>query len=780
MLASQQAQRAEAERWQQLYHRSQARLMAAQSELLRAQDAVRLELSVLLAAESLRREPTLEAAQSLQQGLKLLPPRGRLAVAHDDGRVNDLVFTADGRWLVSAGDDGTLRIHDVAAGREQARLDIGGRVMALQLAPGGACVAAQCFQSGDLVLARVPDGACLARLPHPADVTAAAWLPDGTRLLTGAADGRVRLWRVPDVGAGPGAQEPPLVMDVGGVPGALALSPQGDAFLCACNASSAQVRGTDGALALFDLAAGTESWRQALGAAALDVAFASGGKLAVSAGWDLQARVFDASTGRPVVAVTHSQVVTKVVTSPDGQRLASLSDDGIAAVLDLALGEVVARLRPQGGVMGAAFSPDGRWLATCGLGALVQVWDIATQQELLRGTGASGANAIAFAPDGAALAVARWARIDSVRLLDDGEGLPLRHGRAMQAGAFSGDGRLAALAPGGGRLEVADLARGQRVAVFGVPEDIEFVHCSGDGRRVLTQEAGTGVVCAWDVASGRELWRSASAPALHGAQLSPCGRYAALTPLQGDLAWIRAVEDGTLLATLPFRAPLTPAFSPDGAQVLTAGDDAGLRVCRSADGAEVQVLPHDGPLYGARFSPSGAQVVGHADDGRILVWDRGSSAVLLQLEQGGGYVSSVACSADGRWLASAGETSVRVWDAASGAPGPQFVIEGGVDYVTFTPDSECVAAGSRDHRARIWNLASGTEVACIAFEGEVFEMDFDVGGGHVLIEHVRGARRYRTAWRWRPADLLALAEASVTRTLTDDERRRYVADEAPR
>jgi len=163
-------------------------------------------------------------------------------------------------------------------------------------------------------------------------------------------------------------------------------------------------------------------------------------------------------------------------------------------------------------------------------------------------------------------------------------------------------------------------------------------------------------------------------------------------------------------------------------------------------------------------------------DGWLHVWPREGGGEPLRLEHGGGYVASAACSADGRWLASAGANSVRVWHAASGAPGPQFGVEGGVDYVTFTPDSRFVAAGSRDQRARVWDLASGEEVACLAFEGEVFEMQFEAGGRYVLVEHTRGATRQRSAWRWRPADLLALAAASVTRELTGDERRRYVGD----
>jgi hypothetical protein len=55
-------------------------------------------------------------------------------------------------------------------------------------------------------------------------------------------------------------------------------------------------------------------------------------------------------------------------------------------------------------------------------------------------------------------------------------------------------------------------------------------------------------------------------------------------------------------------------------------------------------------------------------------------------------------------------------------------------------------------------------------------MQFCHAGRYVLVEHMRGAQRHRTAWRWRPDDLLALADASVTRALTEEEWRQSVGD----
>ena len=69
--------------------------------------------------------------------------------------------------------------------------------------------------------------------------------------------------------------------------------------------------------------------------------------------------------------------------SPDGQRLASASDDQTVKIWDSATGKELFSLKGHaGGVRSVAFSPDGQRLASASLDQTVKIWDSATGKEL--------------------------------------------------------------------------------------------------------------------------------------------------------------------------------------------------------------------------------------------------------------------------------------------------------------------------------------------------------------------------------------------------------------
>ncbi len=105
------------------------------------------------------------------------------------------------------------------------------------------------------------------------------------------------------------------------------------------------------------------------------------------------------------------------------------------------------------------------------------------------------------------------------------------------------------------------------------------------------------------------------------------------------------------------------AFSPDGARVVTASNDA--RVWDAATGKEIAMLRgHVQPVVlSAAFSPDGARVVTASDDRTARVWDAATGKEIAVLRGHEGSVASAAFSPDGaRIVTASDDRTARVWD----------------------------------------------------------------------------------------------------------------------
>jgi WD40 repeat protein len=357
---------------------------------------------------------------------------------------------------------------------------------------------------------------------------------------------------------------------------------------------------------------------------------------------------------------------------------------------------------------------------------------------------------------------------------------PLRHGERLACATFSADGARLAKARGDGHVSVGAIDANSPQSVLALDSKPESMQLGNRGSFLVTQEDFVGHIEVWALGTGERLWTRRATVNGYGHNLQPTvlgpdDRWLTVQESQGHDLEVVSTETGALLMTAPHDDVIMSAvFSPAGDRLVTTG---GTKALVSAIAGGRLALDHPGDALSCAFSPDGRHVATTCTDGRLRLWDVETGALVQSLEHDEPPSMALAFSPDGKMVATSDASSVNLWQIADGKRLMRATVDGTVGFLAFSPDGGYVAAGGRDGRARIWEVESGTEAARIAHDGEVFRVQFDATGRWCLVEHMHGAARYRTAWLWRPHDLLQAAALVQTRVLTPTEWQRYLGDE---
>jgi WD40 repeat protein len=620
-------------------------------------------------------------------------------------------FLADGRSVLTVGQDRVAQVWDTATGRELRHFDVTG-------APGG--------------------GAVRAPLPFSPLYRGVAVSADGKTLATTSADGAVRLW---DVDRG---KEAARLDDEAGLRTiGLALSADGKLVakvslgprITVCETATGKV------LKQFGEAPAPGAARKRLtpyctefgpdGKTLLQMGIerGNGPNKAVVLIWDVEdgkeLKRFDELpvAGGPVTSALH--VVT---VSPDHKLLALPLDARTIVLLDPLAGKEVRRIEGAGdgrrGVV--AFTADGKSLVVVdGREGRAAVCDVAT------GKVAKSAGKLEAAPFA----------------------FNLSAGRAGSGYALSADGRLLAWA-GGPALHLFDLTTGKdRAAGTGHTAAVSEVRFSAAGKSLLTFSDDNSTR-RWDAATGKEAITRGGGPRLSlGATLSPDGKVWALREGDGAVLLLDA-ETGQELRTLKPEPPLDArdaVFSPDSRTVaLASPEEQMVRLYDVATGKAKRQLAlpakaGDDDFFRSRrvhFSADGALVA--ATDVNLHVWDTatGREVRVLPVPEGT-MLRHFAFSPDRRALAmELGDGEIDVIELASGKPRlvlnarprpkpdpdalplppRSFVVGGSTEPVSlaFAPDGRLLAQTGEDDKVHLWDVRTGQEAAT-----------FDPGRGHL-------------------------------------------------
>ncbi|HXW50457.1 MAG TPA: WD40 repeat domain-containing protein [Candidatus Acidoferrales bacterium] len=614
------------------------------------------------------------------------------------GRVNSVVFSHDGRRILTSGSDSRVKIWSTA--------------------------------NGELLINWIgskPGVAVNQALFSPDDSYVAASMADGTLAVWDSSTGKT-------IGSGKTSTASPLVQ--------LAISPNGKTVAAGA---------LDGTVLLFDPTTQQTIEHRDQHGAINAIAFDASGNRVLSASEDGTAIIADASTGEPeqtLPAKPGSPAVLTASFNPAGNGIETTYGDGSLNLWTQEGAPVaVVRGNPENTQGVAAFSPDGDLLATGDNAGIVSLWNSASPLKRAAFTHRGSVETIAFddttgrmitgSQDGTA---AIW-RIAERPVLE--RVLPHTPGQAwVESAQFSLDGRRIVTA-GGTAVKIWDagasdlplvtirssapskrftdasfLGRSYDVvvsqtwsiaALLSMPENTDLdtlrtgngwsvwsdsgrelakepmvqtsireLEPTPNGRTVLSISAGgDAAFCPTSGAPSCSSWNGAA----EGIQV---GDAYALGGVGGNINLVRPDGDRTTVWKSGDARVLAFASSEDGKWLASGGLGGTLgdiwdlgQVKPSRTPPHVALGGGTGTLESATFSPGDARLLlGTASDGTVKLWDRSSGDLLASISIPASRASVAAFTPDGAAVIVGAENgAIFLWPLRGDVPAPRDVAQ---------------------------------------------------------------------------------------------------------
>ena len=577
--------------------------------------------------------------------------------------ITSVVFSADGRRILIAGNDGIAFIIDKATGQQT------GPAMKHQWPLNCAVFSPDnkwILTGGNDKAAHIWDiasGKELVSFQHRGTVTDAVFSPDGTKILTASADSTARIWNIT----------------------------------------------TGNQVALFKHEGAVTS-----------AVFGKAAKTILTTANDLTTRIWDTATRKPIDSLVFESVVTKAVFSPDAKWILTAGKDSTARIWDVSTMKQIASLQHEDAVTNAIFSPDGKWILSSARDKCARLWDVSTGKQIGPVMKHEGpVYGIAFSDDEKQILTASSDK--RIRLWDiepeavENKKHLFKHAATINSGVFSPDGTKVLTADNDSTARMWDVATAKEIYSIHLENTVNSAVFSPDGTKMLTA-SDDSTTRIWDVATGKQTDSLKLKYQVYRAVFNSSGTSILTAGAEANyiIIWdIRAKPTPEIIDSFRYLADITSAvFSDNGKAILIASGDNGAHILDATSGKQLISFSHDDQVRSAVYSPDGNTVLTASFDNTARLWDVVTGKQKGPSMKHDGAVNSAVFSPDGRWIVTVGfDGAAHLWNSSTLKEiGIAKKYTYALTSAVFSPDSKWILTTGYDSTARLNQIAGDLDL----------------------------------------------------------------------
>jgi len=666
-----------------------------------------------------------------------------LPIAHT-AEVNSVQYSGDGKYVLSASNDRSVKVFEAATGKELMSLsEINAPVKMAVFSPDQKQVLL-CFY-GTALIYELPSGKLLFGIEgNRSAINHVAYSPDGRYCLTVCDDKTVRVYN-------------PLT---GKLIHALANHTEAIKYAEFSPDSKRIVTAAwDHTAMLFDVVKGTLIHTLKGHEGNLNTAhFSEDGKTIITSSWDKTAKLFDANTGG-LLATYSGHGKTVVDAQLNGKGIAAtISMDGFTRLFDAPSGKLLLEEKLGSSLESMAISSNGSRLLSADRSGECMLLDLGVKKRINRWMGHKGSVQMIAAHPAATQFITASNDYSMHEYAGDGQLILSIQGQTEPIAdfVFSANGKWMAAIYQDSIIRVISVENGQEVNryvpggmlhVLAFHPNSELLATGGQAHTLYVHETGSGVL-----ALQRKL---PEAGAIRGIHWDEKGKALLLT---GDskVASIIEYESGKVIRQLlGHTGPILAAsLSSKGAYAITASLDSTVRVYDYLSGENIHTYTgfmrklnhvafspdalqfaycegftiyihetlsgkllhtlkeHSWFVHDMAYSPNGAYLLTGGADNQAILYDVQSGRMKYAVSGNGAPVYSVSFNNTGSYLALAGgDQLVHVYETASGKE--LHSLQGHfapLRKVAFSPDGVHLLSIGRGHQAVLWDFETGKQM----------------------------------------------------------------------